>query len=255
MVTKRQLESLYKRYNKREFVHPDPLEFLYEYDDVRDREIVGLIASSLAYGRVAQILKSVKNVLDRMGNSPRRYLSKTSEKEISEDFKNFRHRFHACNDISALLSGIRSVIKRHGSLEGCFMSCFNASDENIIPALARFVDEISCQSGCCMLSPPEKGSACKKLNLFLRWMVRNDDVDPGGWGGVPPSKLIVPLDTHMHKISLKMGLTSRKQANMRTAVEITKGFAALAPEDPVRYDFALTRFGIRSDMDIQDLTF
>jgi len=91
------------------------------------------------------------------------------------------------------------------------------------------------------------------LNLFMRWMVRRDDVDPGGWKAVKPADLIVPLDTHMHKIGLKFGLTKRRQANIKTAVEITKGFSRFSPKDPVKYDFALTRFGIRNDLEIKML--
>ncbi|MBW2545477.1 MAG: TIGR02757 family protein, partial [Deltaproteobacteria bacterium] len=94
---------------------------------------------------------------------------------------------------------------------------------------------------------PAKGSACKRLNLFLRWMVRRDDVDPGGWDDIPPSKLVIPLDTHMHRICLAFGFTKRKQADMKTALEITDSFRAIVPDDPVRYDFALTRLGIRKD--------
>ena len=99
-----------------------------------------------------------------------------------------------------------------------------------------------------VLACPDKGSACKRLNLFLRWMVREDNVDPGGWNQVPASMLIIPLDTHMHRIGHSFQLTSRKQADMRTALEITKAFREMSPQDPVRYDFSLTRLGIRNDM-------
>jgi uncharacterized protein (TIGR02757 family) len=85
---------------------------------------------------------------------------------------------------------------------------------------------------------------------MLRWMVRKDRVDPGGWSGIPAAKLLIPLDTHMHKIATGLGATKRKAADMRTVVEITEAFGRLAPEDPVRYDFALTRLGIRSEMDV-----
>jgi uncharacterized protein (TIGR02757 family) len=91
------------------------------------------------------------------------------------------------------------------------------------------------------------------MNLYLRWMVRKDCIDPGGWHGVPVSKLIIPLDTHMHKISLKLGFTEKKQANMDAALEITTGFKRIIPDDPVKYDFVLTRFGIREDMNIDSL--
>jgi len=95
-------------------------------------------------------------------------------------------------------------------------------------------------------------SDLKRLHLFLRWMVRRDEVDPGGWESVTPARLIVPLDTHMHRIALRLGLTSRKQANLRTAGEITAAFRALERDDPVRYDFCLTRLGIRNDMSIEE---
>ena len=101
-----------------------------------------------------------------------------------------------------------------------------------------------------LLPLPDRGSACKRLNLFMRWMVRQDAVDPGGWSGVPLSKLIIPLDTHMHRISRAMGLTSRRQADMGTAMEVTRAFQKFAPDDPLRYDFVLTRLGIRKDMDV-----
>ena len=100
---------------------------------------------------------------------------------------------------------------------------------------------------------PSKGSACKRLALYLRWMVRNDEVDPGGWKMVDPSALLIPLDTHMFNICTTLGLCSRKAADGRSAIEITEAFKKVCPEDPVRYDFALTRFGIRSDMKLEDL--
>ena len=122
----------------------------------------------------------------------------------------------------------------------------------MIPALAEFVEELSsvfAGKPRSLLPSPRAGSACKRHNLFLRWMVRSDAVDPGGWMDIPSAKLIVPVDVHMHRISLQIGLTKRKQANLRTALEITAAFRSIAPEDPVRYDFALTRLGIRNDTD------
>ena len=247
------MEALYRRYNRREYVHPDPLEFLYNYSNALDREIVGLIASSLAYGRVAQILKSVSRVLGVMGESPRAFVVGTKEGDIVKSFRGFKHRFHDCRDIAALLIGIKKVINRHGSLEACFLSAFRRAGSDLVAALSGFVGEISEGGGTCMLSDPSKGSACKRLNLYLRWMVRHDDVDPGGWKRIDPSKLIVPLDTHMYKIGRKLGFTKRRQANMKTAVEITKAFSRFSPRDPVRYDFTLTRFGIRGDMKVDSL--
>jgi len=247
------LNDLYEQYNRRKYVHPDPLEFLYNYKKIRDREIVGLIASSLAYGRVAQILKSVSGVLKIMGNSPYDYLRRTPEKDIFTHFEAFVHRFARGCHLAALMIGMKHVIAGYGSIYKCFKIGFDSSDETIVPALTAFSKKIIEASDDCnpghLIPCPDKGSACKRLNLYLRWMVRKDDVDPGGWNGICPSKLIVPLDTHMFRVCGRLGLTSRKQANLKAAIEITTGFKQWSLDDPVRYDFALTRFGIRDDLE------
>ncbi len=251
---KKKLDNLYNQYNRRRYVHPDPLEFLYSYKEIRDREIAGLIASSLAYGRVAQILKSVSFVTDKMNPSPYLFLKDSTYKSIYRAFEGFKHRFAGSGELAAFFWGIKNVINRFGSLHKCFLDGFSEDDENIIPALTFFSAQLTAGKNKPghLVAQPEKGSACKRMNLFLRWMVRKDRVDPGGWSGIPLSKLIIPLDTHMHRISLALNLSKRKQANIYTALEITSGFKRLAPDDPVKYDFALTRLGIRDDMDIYD---
>jgi uncharacterized protein (TIGR02757 family) len=247
------LDELRAKYNRREFVHPDPLEFLYAYDDVRDREVVGLIASSLAYGRVKYILTSVARVLDRM-DQPAKFLEEVSDAALFDTFRGFRHRVTSGETLALMLLGAKRVISSHGSLGACFKAGMKEEDETVFPALARFVDELTFAAGACpthLLPAPAKGGACKRLNLFLRWMVRCDEVDPGGWGDIPAAKLVIPLDTHMHAMGRRLGFTRRKQADRRTALEITAAFRSIAPEDPVRYDFALTRLGIRKDADLE----
>lgn len=254
MKFRSRLDKLYTEYNKPELIHPDPLEFLGSFKDVRDREIVGLIASSLAYGRVAQILKSVRLVLDGLKPSPHVFLKSSSKKDIRDKFKGFKHRFSTGSDLSNLLIGIKCAIDEHGSLNACFLNGYDDSHDTIHPALASFVNTLVGGGRETNLLPaPSKGSACKRLNLFLRWMVREDDVDPGGWSGIPRSKLIVPLDTHMRKIGLGFNMTKRRQGNLRTATEITRAFAKICPDDPIKYDFALTRFGIRDDMNMEEM--
>lgn len=252
LITKEKLDRLYEMYNRRRFVHPDPLEFLYDYPDPAERELVGLIASSLAYGRVAQILKSVSSVLERMHHSPRSFLLNSSRKDLLASFSGFRHRFTTGDEMGYMLLGAKRVIERYASLYECFLAGFNNNDDTIIPALSAFVNELN-RAGSerknSLLPSPEMGSACKRLNLFLRWMVRKDRVDPGGWSMIPRSSLIIPLDTHMYKICTDLDMTCRKNADMLTAIEITKSFSRIAPEDPVRYDFSLTRLGIRKDAD------
>lgn len=255
MVGKDALDDIYEKYNRREFVHPDPLEFLYRYDDPADREIVGLVASGLAYGRVEQILKSVNWVLDRM-HSPSEFLSSATLRSLSEIFQGFRHRFTTGEALSGMLWGAKRIIERHGSLQACFCGGLRAEHVTVLPALSAFVEQLANRSERerhWLVASPVNGSACKRWHLFLRWLVRCDAVDPGGWDMVAASKLVVPLDVHMHRIGLALGMTKRKQADARTAAEITASFRAIAPQDPVRYDFALTRFGIRREQNLQGL--
>lgn len=245
------LEQIYKNLNKREYVHPDPLEYLYGFDNSEDREIVGLLASSLAYGRVAQILKSITNILTILGDSPRYFLNSNTEPQILKAFTGFKHRFTTDEEMGNFFLGIKKTIVRYDTLNECFAYGLKKSS-GYIEALCHFTSAIipgSCKNS--LLPAPEKDSACKRLNLYLRWMVRNDEVDPGSWENIDKKHLLVPVDTHMFNIARKLGLTQRNQANMKTVIEITKSFAQIEPNDPTKYDFALTRLGIRADMQIQ----
>ncbi len=242
------LDRLYRRYNRRRFVHPDPLSFLYDYPEQEDCEIVGLIAASLAYGRVAQILKSIEKVLERMGRSPAAFIDRSTPRKLRTTFSGFKHRFSTSSELAALLLAVKKVRKEHGTLYHLFYETWHRCDCTMQPALSEFARTLTGGSYNSLIACPEKGSACKRLNLFLRWMARRDRVDPGPWKKIPASGLIIPLDTHMHRISRSLGLTRRSQADMKTAVEITDAFKTLSPGDPVRYDFTLTRFGIRNDL-------
>jgi len=251
------MEALYRRFNRKEFIHPDPLEFVHRYDEAGDREVVGLIAACLAYGRVRQILKSVACVLERMHPSPSRYLVESSRTHLDRTFQDFRHRFTGGAQLSALLQGIREMLMEFGSLEACFLEGRRPDDSTVFPALESFAHRLRCTRpdvlNSMLLPNPVKGSACKRLHLFLRWMVREDEVDLGVWRRVKPSMLFVPLDTHMFRIARAFGLTARRQADLRAAEEITAAFRRLSPEDPVKYDFALTRLGIRDGVDIRNV--
>ena len=151
-----------------------------------------------------------------------------------------------------LLAGVKRAVKKHGSLQECFMSGYSKDDETTLPALEKFVRELKPAGNdpCYLLPNPAMGSACKRLNLYLIWMVRREDVDFGEWYNVPVSGLIIPLDRHMYTIGTTLGLTNRKQPDLRAALEITSAFRQIEPDDPVKYDFALTRLGIRDDTDM-----
>ena len=245
-INKKALEELYGKYNRPEFISPDPLQFLWKYKDRQDREIVGLISSSLAYGRVAQILKSVASILERIGR-PSLFVKNSSLTEMKKTFQDFKHRFTTGDDIAGMLFNAGKAVQKHGSLENCFVDALNHSNRQMLSAMASFVKELRLDGFVYaqnLLPCPSRGSACKRLNLFLRWMVRKDKVDPGVWRKVQVSMLIIPLDTHMDNICRTLGITGRKQANMKTAMEITGFFGKINPEDPVKYDFSLTRLGI-----------
>lgn len=251
------LQEVFRRYHHARFISPDPLELVQLYHDPLDREIVGLIASSLAYGRVRTIIHSARNVLEPMGPSPRAFLEGTREKDLREIYRGFRHRFTTEEELTELLTGVRRVVGRYGSLEACFLAGLSGGDDTTRPALAAFVRELAPrvhERPGSLLPDPAKGSACKRLHLFLRWMVRADEIDPGLWTGVSPAQLLVPLDTHMHRICSSLGMTSRAQADEKTVREITGRFRAIVPQDPVRYDFSLTRMGMRGG-DLRDMTF
>lgn len=246
------LEALYRRYNRRRYVCPDPLEFVWEYDDPADREIVALIASALAYGRVVTIKENVAKVLAILGDRPAERLPNARRGELRRKLEGFRHRFASGDAVADLLDGAREMIRSAGSLQTAFLEGCGPDDADVLPALEKFCLRLISKGEPGHLVPiPSRGSACKRMHLFLRWMVRRDAVDPGGWDAVSPALLLVPLDVHMHRICTRLGLTSRKAADLRTVREITAGFARWVPDDPVRYDFVLTRFGIRGDMDVE----
>jgi len=212
-----------------------------------------LLAACLAYGRVTQILASIRGALDRLSAgsraSPSRVLARAAPREIFHRLDGFKHRFTTGGEVASLLVAARRAVETQGSLERLFAGAVGQGDTTVLPALAVFVRRLRELAGgpeacATLLSSPEDGSACKRLNLFLRWMVRRDSVDPGPWAGIRPALLVVPLDTHLFRIAGRMGLTRRRQPNLRTALEITERFAEISPDDPVRYDFALTRFGI-----------
>jgi uncharacterized protein (TIGR02757 family) len=238
-------ERVYKKFNRKEFIHPDPLEFVYRYESGADRETAGFIAAALAYGNVRQILASVTKVLSPMGPFPARWLREHTETDITRLFLPFKHRFTTGAELAVFLGNIRTVLRKYGSLEECFSRHYRPADEDLSETIYAFVNDLNSAVHTPTLTPcPEKKSSFKRMNLFLRWMVRGDAVDPGVWKRFPPAKLIVPLDTHMFRIARELGLTGRRDTSMRTALEITSAFRRINPLDPVKYDFSLTRTGI-----------
>ncbi len=258
-LSRERLDDIYLKWNRPEFISPDPLETLSAYARIEDREIAGLLAAAMAYGRVTALLVPLKKVLSVLGDSPRDYVNQRSEAEMISDLEGIVHRFAKAPQLAALLAGMGSVTGRLGSLEAAFLSGYQlpgAAAGDVMAGLKSL--ETGLRVGALadpghLLIDPAKGSACKRLFLFLRWMVRRDDVDPGGWDSVNPKDLMLPLDTWTYRISLRAGWTNRKSANLKTVQEVTAALAELNPEDPIRYDFALSRFGIRSGLNLDQL--
>jgi len=217
-------------------------------------EIVAFLAADLAYGRVQQIEKSLTALFAVMGGSPSAFVRDFNDAR-RKSLRAFKHRFTTGDDIADLLTLLRRILHKFGGIQQFFVQGCDPADKNIAPALSKF-----CASLCEMhadehngrvttglqylLASPDRGSPCKRLNLFLRWMVRKDQVDPGLWKSIDKAKLIVPLDVHMARLCRILGLYHQKTPSLAAALKITESFLEITPPDPIKYDFALSRIGI-----------
>ena len=256
-------ERAYALFHHPSYVSPDPLEVVREYPRLADREVMGLIASSLALGRVDGILRAIRFVAARLRDesaSPAAVVAGESPSGLRLRCEGFRYRFFDAEQLYGLLLGIRSVLVRYGSMEACFgeaVSGFMSGgdrSEVAVAGLGRLVDAVSTGSGgrldrSILLAHPLRESACKRLMLYLRWLVRRDEIDPGGWRVIGAESLLMPVDTHVLRVARALGFTTRSQATLSAAREITAAMRLMCPEDPVRYDFCLTRPGIHPMLD------
>lgn len=246
---KNKLDYHYKAFDTTQ-ISPDPLQFLHLYKEEKDIELIGFLSSIFAYGNVMQIIKTVDKLNHQMNARPYDFIlnfSRSDEKLLAE----VKHRFYTSEDIIALLYVLKKLLKKHSSLKNIFYQFFNAEDENLKMPINNFAEYFLntfpfVTPGIRFMFPlPELGSACKRMNLFLRWMVRKDELDFGFWDKIPPSKLIIPVDTHIAKICKELGLTDMKNVSWKMAEQITKNLAKFDPYDPVKYDFAICHIGMR----------
>jgi uncharacterized protein (TIGR02757 family) len=253
------LDHIYRTCNRSDRLCRDPLAIVRRYEDSADREVVGLICSTLAFGSVDLILRACDSALEPLGAHPAAALESMVDADFRHFWGDFQYRFCFSSDIRALLRGIREARIRWGSLEGLFLDGEEPGMEMkevtsvFVKALRDLgADDSGYPSGGIrknLLPDPAEGSACKRLFLFLRWMVRKDEIDPGGWNSVSPSHLIVPLDVHMVRTCRgRLGFLGPARASgsptLKDALAVTAQFALYSPDDPVKYDFALTRPGI-----------
>ncbi|MBI3804822.1 MAG: TIGR02757 family protein [Nitrospirae bacterium] len=252
------LESFYQSRPQIDRIKADPIEFPHRYDDPKEIELVGWLASAMAYGRVDLFKAAVEKILALMEGGPYTYLSRFDPKRERRRFEGIYYRLSATEDLLCFIFLMSRVVQRFGSVGDLIRSLYREEEEDLGPTLSRFIEKVTAVDLAPiygknilpdglrhLLSSPAHGSACKRSNLYLRWMIRpNDGVDFGLWSTIPPSKLIIPLDTHIIRIARYLGLTRRKSPDWKMAKEITESLKTLDPVDPLRYDFPLCHLGI-----------
>ena len=250
------LDRLYHDYNRDESA-ADPVHLVRPFTDSADREIAGFCAAALAFGRVASVLASIQTLFRIMGPRPAEYVRVFDPAAPHPELRAMVHRWTRGVDLAALLWMLRQMLEESGSIERFFVSGIAAGDSDVGPALDRFSQRalafdirrvygrVPKRPGVCYFFPrPSAGSACKRLNLYLRWMVRKDEVDLGVWNGLERAMLVVPLDTHVIRLGRCLRLTRYASPGWRMAADITASLRQLDPADPVRFDFALCHVGM-----------
>ncbi len=253
----RRLDRLYEAYN-REDSATDPVQIVRRYARPEDQEVVGFCAAALAFGRVASVINTVSTLARALGPAPAAAVRTFDPKAPHPEVRAMVHRWIRGADIVALLWLLRQMIDRSGSIETFFMEGYDPSASDIGGALDSFSTRamaldlsavygrrVPARAGVGYFFPrPSAGSGCKRLNLFLRWMVRRDAVDLGAWTRIPAAKLVVPLDTHVIRLGRCLQLTRYRSAGWKMAAEITAALRAIDPADPVRFDFSLCHVGM-----------
>ncbi|HET9130742.1 MAG TPA: TIGR02757 family protein [Terriglobia bacterium] len=260
------LDAFIDGFPKKLYILNDPVQHVRRYDDPRDREVAGLITSALSYGNVKIILDSVDRALSLLGPHPAEAIAAFDPQTDMKRLRRFYHRFNTGRDLAVFFWMIRRALEDFGSIENAFLAGLAESTDAPLDtgaAMDQFSNlmlgfgherfypkgELARRIAVRFFLPtPVDGSACKRMNLYLRWMVRPDDgVDCGVWKRLSPRSLVIPLDTHIARISSYIGLTARKSPGWAMALDITRSLRLLDAEDPLQYDFALCHLGIAGD--------
>jgi uncharacterized protein (TIGR02757 family) len=249
---KQPLDRLYHEFDWARRVEQDAIQFPLRYRDPADIEIAGLFASCMAYGRVDLFGTWVAWVLARMGESPARFVWGFDLEKHRRVFTGFRYRFNREQDVLAFSLATQRILARHGSLGAFFLEGYSPEHPHVGMALEHFAQGFIGQDLSSVFPRnrlsygykhwfplPSTGGACKRMQLYLRWMVRRERPDFGIWRGVPPSALLMPVDTHIENMARSIGITRRRSRNWRMVEEVTAALKRLDPADPVKYDFAL----------------
>lgn len=258
------IQDLFQKYHDPKYLVWDPLSVTRRYQGTKQEEWVALLSALFAFGGVKQIIASVENVLSRLQLREQDLFTPMDRKQeialanwVRLQCGDFRHRIYTGDDVTALWLRVRASILKYGSLKNHFLQYHQADADTIEAGLVGMIHDFRRMQTeddrvgphfSHLLNSPSSNSACKRWVMFLKWMVRPDDgIDLGTWSGDPrlrPEQLIIPLDTHLFRISRQLRLTNKKTANWKTALEVTKKLKKIDPADPTRFDFSLCRYGM-----------
>lgn len=241
------LDQKVAQYNTPEFIEPDPIAVPHRFYRKEDIEISGFLAATIAWGNRKSILKNANRMMELMGDAPYDFVMDHKEKDLDR-LDDFVHRTFNGKDLRGFVKGLRHIYTRHRGMEWLFI--MNQGNGTVQPAISEFKKTLFQADHLFRtekhVSDPLKGSAAKRINMFLRWMVRRDDngVDFGLWDAIPSQSLSCPLDVHSGNVARKLGLLTRKQNDARAVVELDRSLRELDKKDPVKYDFALFGLGV-----------
>lgn len=254
MALQSRLDSAFLRYHRAEYIETDPIRYPHRFSDPRDIEVAAFYSAMLAYGNVRAIFGTLDALFRSLGPRPAEWLTEARPSEIQSAMSPLYHRFTTAGHLIRLTHALQSVYRSNGSLHALFLLGDDAADETIETPATRMMivlkrRPVARRGGPPtgmehLLASPDRGSPCKRLNLFLRWMVRKDRVDFGLWPDVSPARLVIPLDVHILRLTREWGLLTRKSNDWKAALELTARLRVFCPGDPVKFDFALTRFGM-----------
>lgn len=242
MITKEELDKLAEKYETKDFIKDDPIQFAHRACTKHDIELYGFISSLFAYGNRKLFIKKLNEIFAKANNDLENYI-------LNGDFSNLKgveYRFSKENDIIPIFEILSKLYNESGGLEELFEYGFNSGNslQTVVDYFYSNAPKTVGQGFYHMIPNPQNGGAMKRMNMFLRWMVRKSEVDLGVWNFMKPKDLLIPLDVHVGRISRLMGLLDRKSNDYKAVIELTNKLKEFCPDDPVKYDFAMFAFGV-----------
>ncbi len=244
MITKCELDKLVEKYENEDFIKDDPVKFVHKFDNKKDIEIAGFIASLLAYGSRKQFIGKLDELFVIAQNEPLNFIQNFEAGMIG----NFNYRFGKPNDFISIFSILKQLYNNSDGLEELFEYGYRQGNifKTVVDYFYSRADKTVGQGFYHMIPNPDNGGAMKRMCMYLRWMVRKSVVDVGIWEFMNPSELYIPLDVHVGRISRQMGLLTRNANDFKAVVELTKNLRKLCPQDPIKYDFAMFGYGVNN---------